>query len=79
MGRRGEKRHVSPRLPSPSPFSLRFFVIRVLAATATKLTKLKPVGRGLLVFGRYVVAALALVTLQNNIIARHRSSSISDC
>jgi hypothetical protein len=43
----------------------------VLAATATKLTELKPVGRGFLVFGRDVVAALTLVTLKNNIIAWH--------
>jgi hypothetical protein len=46
----------------------------VLAATATKLLKLKPVWRGLLVLGRNVVAALAVSTLENNIVARHDSS-----
>ena len=51
----------------------------VLAATATKLTKLKPVGRGLLVFGRDVVAALAFVTLKNNVIAWHSSFPIAKC
>ncbi|HLA09309.1 MAG TPA: hypothetical protein VJ023_01730 [Pyrinomonadaceae bacterium] len=49
----------------------RFLMSGVLAATATKLTELKPVGRGFLVFGRDVVAALTLVTLKNNIIAWH--------
>ena len=57
----------------------RFLVTGVLAATATKLAELKPIGRGLLVFGRYVVAALALVTLKNNVIAWHKLSSDSDC
>ncbi len=51
--------------------SLRFLVILVLAATATKLTKLKSVGRSLLVFGRYVVAALTVYALQHNVIAWH--------
>jgi len=46
-------------------------MICVLAATATKLTKLKPVRRGFLVLGLYVVAALALTALKHNIIARH--------
>jgi hypothetical protein len=50
-------------------------MIGVLAATATKFTKLKPIGRGLLVFGRYVVAALALITLKHNIIAWHLTIS----
>jgi hypothetical protein len=49
----------------------RLFMIGVLAATATKFTKLKPIGRGFLVLGRYVVAALALITLKHNIIAWH--------
>ena len=55
--------------------SLGLFVISVLAATATKLTKLKPVRRGLLILGRYVVAALACTTLKNNIIAWHNLNS----
>jgi hypothetical protein len=52
-------------------------VASVLATTAAKLLKLKPVWRSLLVLGRNVVAALAVSTLENNIIARHKSSLIS--
>jgi hypothetical protein len=57
------------------------FMISVFAATATELTKLKPIGRGLLILGRYVVAALASVTLKYNIIARHLFNSfpIDNC
>jgi hypothetical protein len=51
----------------------------VFATTATKLAELKPVRRGFLVFGRYVVAAFTVVTLQYNVIARHNSFPISDC
>jgi hypothetical protein len=50
---------------------LGFFMISVLAATATELAKLKPIRRGLFILGRYVVAALAYTTLKNNIIAWH--------
>jgi hypothetical protein len=50
---------------------LSLFVIRVFAATATELAKLQPVGFRFLILGRDVVAALALVTLKDNIIARH--------
>jgi hypothetical protein len=46
-------------------------MIGVFAATATELTKLKPIRRGLLILGRYVVATLTLNTLKNNIIAWH--------
>ena len=46
-------------------------MISVFAATAAELTKLKPVWRGLLILARYVVAALTLTTLKNNIIAWH--------
>ena len=46
-------------------------MISVFATTATELTKLKPIRRGLLILGRYVVAALAYTTLKNNIIAWH--------
>ena len=46
-------------------------MISVFAATATELAELKPIRRGLLILGRYVVAALALVTLKNNIVAWH--------
>ena len=47
------------------------FMISVFAATATELAKLKPIGRCLFILGRYVVAALAYITLKNNIIAWH--------
>ena len=50
-----------------------FLMISMLAATATKLAELKPIGRGLLVFGRDVVATLTIVTLKHNIIAWHNS------
>ena len=49
----------------------RFLMIGVLAATATELAEFKPVGRGLLILGRYVVSTLAVVTLKHNIIAWH--------
>jgi hypothetical protein len=48
-------------------------MISVFAATAAELAELKPVRRGLLILGRYVVAALACTTLKNNIIAWHNS------
>ena len=51
-----------------------FLVISMLAATATKLAELKPIGRGLLVFGSDVVATLTIVTLKHNIIAWHNSN-----
>jgi hypothetical protein len=46
-------------------------MVSVFAATATELAELKPIGRGLLILGRYVVATLAINTLKNNIIAWH--------
>ena len=46
-------------------------MISVFAATAAELAKLKPVRRGLLILGRYVVTALTRTTLKNNIIAWH--------
>ena len=72
-GTRGEPHRVSvsPRLRVGS--SLGLFMISVFAATATELAKLKPIGRGLFILGRYVVAALACITLKNNIIAWHNS------
>jgi hypothetical protein len=54
-------------------------VIRVLAATATELTKLQPVWRSLFILGRNVVATLAVLTLQHNVISRHFLISNSDC
>ena len=50
---------------------LGFLMISVLATTATELTKLKPIRRGLLILGRYVVPTLTVITLKNNIIAWH--------
>jgi hypothetical protein len=46
-------------------------MISVFAATATELTKLKPIWRGLLILGRYIIPTLTIVTLKNNIIAWH--------
>ncbi len=57
-----------------SKMLFRFLVIGVLAATATELAEFKPVGRGLLILGRYVVSTLAVVTLKHNIIAWHNSN-----
>src|SRR5918993_2357783 len=54
---------------------LSFLMISVLAATPTELAELKPIRRGLFILGRYVVAALANITLKNNIIARHLAIS----
>ena len=52
---------------------LRLFMVSVFAATAAELAKLKPIRRGLLILGRYVVTALTCTTLKNNIIAWHNS------
>jgi hypothetical protein len=57
----------------PPSSLLRFFMVSVFAATAAELAKLKPIRRGLLILGRYVVTALACTTLKNNIIAWHNS------
>ncbi len=86
-GTRGEPHRVSvsPRL-RVGP-SLGLFMISVFAATATELAELKPIGRGLFILGRYVVAAFACITLKNNIIACHllisdfrlRISSLFSC
>jgi len=43
----------------------------VLAATATELAEFQPVGRGLLILGRHVIPALAILTLKHNVIAWH--------
>ena len=60
--------------PSPCRFSLGFLMISVLAATATELTKLQPIGRSFLILSRNVVAAFAFVTLKDNVIAWHNSN-----
>jgi hypothetical protein len=62
-----------------SPMLLGFLMTCVLAATSTKLGKLQPIGRGLLILSRHVVAALAFTTLEHNVIARHKSILFSDC
>jgi hypothetical protein len=49
----------------------------VFAATATELTKLQPVWRGLLILGRNVVAAFTLAALKHDIIAWHNLIPIS--
>ncbi len=50
---------------------LGFLMTGVLAATSTKLGKLQPIGRSLLILSRHVVPALAFTTLEHNVIARH--------
>ena len=54
-------------------FSLRLFMIRVLAATATELAEFQPVGRGLLILGRYVIPALTHTALKHYVIAWHKT------
>ena len=51
--------------------SLGLFVTRVLTATATEFAEFQAVGRGLLILGRYVIPALACLTLKHNVIAWH--------
>ena len=50
-------------------------MVSVFAATATELAELKPIRRGLFILGRCVVAALAINTLKDNIIAWHLAIS----
>ena len=56
---------------SPCPFSLSLFMCRVLAATSTKLSELKPIGRGFLILCRHIVAAFAVAALEHDIVAWH--------
>ncbi len=52
--------------------SLFVFSMQTMAtATVTKFTKLKPSGRVLFIFRRYIIAFFALGALQDNIISRH--------
>jgi hypothetical protein len=69
LGLEGQTATSSLILPPSS--LLRLFMISVFATTATELAELKPIWRGFLILGRYVVAAFAVVTLKNNIIAWH--------
>jgi hypothetical protein len=57
-------------------FSLRLFMIRVLAATATELAEFQPIRRGLLILGRHVVPTLAYAALKHNVIAWHLIKSL---
>ena len=68
------KASISQSAKSNPKSLLGLFVISVLTATATELTKLKPIWRGLLILSRNVVAVLAVLTLQHNVISRHKSN-----
>jgi hypothetical protein len=46
----------------------------VFAATATEFAEFQPVGRGFLILGRHVIPALAILTLEHNVIAWHFSN-----
>jgi hypothetical protein len=58
---------------------LGLFMTCVLAATATEFAEFQPVGRGLLILGRHVIPALAILTLKHNIIAWHRLTPKANC
>ena len=53
---------------------LRFLVTRVLTAATAKLLKLETFRGGFLVLGSDVVAALAIRTLQYDVVTRHNST-----
>jgi len=71
--RRNHRVSASPCLRVVS--SLRLFMVSMLAATATELTKLQPIGCSLLILSRNVVAALAFVTLKDDVVSRHNAIS----
>ncbi len=50
---------------------LGLFMIRVLAAATAIFAELQALLRSLLILGRHVVATLASLTLEHNVIARH--------
>jgi hypothetical protein len=50
---------------------LGLFMTRVLAATATEFAEFQAIRRGLLILGRHVVPALAILALKHNVIAWH--------
>ncbi len=54
-------------------------MVGVLATATAVLPKLKPLGRGFLVLSCNVVPVLAVITLQNNIIAWHMLFPIGNC
>ena len=70
---------MSPRLPFSVSSSLGFFMIGVLATMPTKLAKLEPVRRGLLVLCRHIITVLTVVALKHYIIAWHKTFPIFDC
>jgi len=49
-------------------------MISVFATTATELTKLQPVRRGLLILSRDVIAVLTNATLKHYVVSRHISN-----
>ena len=63
--------------------NLLVFPVQCVAAAATaELFELKPVGRGLFVLGRHVIALLTISALQNNIVSsafRHFYLLCSEC
>ena len=80
MWRMGDTEKRPFRRVSASPvlrvrYSLGFLMASVLPATATEFLELEPIGRRLLVFRRYVIAALAFTTLEHNVIAWHNLTS----
>ena len=62
---------MAPSPPGTIPILLDFLVRLVLAAMPAELLQFQPFRGGLLVFGRRVVAVLALGALERNDIARH--------
>src|SRR5690242_18190363 len=61
----------SSPISQPAMHLLGLFMTCVFAATATELAEFQAVGRGLLILGRHVIPALAILTLKHNIIAWH--------
>jgi len=57
-----------------SEMLLRFLMVRVFTAAPAELTKLQTIGRGFLVLRRYIIATLAISTLQYDVVPRHKSS-----
>jgi hypothetical protein len=61
----------NPETQNPKSFLFIFPMQSVAAATTAKLFELQATRRVLLVFGRYIIAFLALGALQNYVISRH--------
>lgn len=58
------------------PYLFVLSVQRVATAATAELLELQPVRRVLFVLRRYVVALFALSALQNNVISRHKTSTV---